>query len=245
MQKSQKNLQKNTKKVFSFALFESALESKGLSAYDFAQEAGLHPGTISNLQKTKRIYKKEIKNSIERILGVKYEDLCVPAEADIPEGLTNVEPLEPTLDNGIHDHRLEWPVVGTSAAGPQLSAVEVSEYPGVADRWEALPAGVKCPDPNGFALVITGDSMAPRLPDGCIVFVAPGIQPQSGEVALVLIEGRAGGRESCVKVIYDEGDSIRLHSYNETAYPDKSIPKKYIINTYKVIAYKYLVSGEL
>ena len=59
------DLQKNTKKNFSYERFEMALDAKGLSAYEFAQKAGLHPGTISNLQKTKRNYKKEIKEAIE------------------------------------------------------------------------------------------------------------------------------------------------------------------------------------
>ena len=52
------DLQKNTKKNFSYERFEMALDAKGLSAYEFAQKAGLHPGTISNLQKTKVVLTK-------------------------------------------------------------------------------------------------------------------------------------------------------------------------------------------
>ncbi len=232
-------------KKFDFLKFKMLLLENKLNIRKFAELAKIPKTTVYSWDRYKNVKSTQNREAIERILGVKYEDLCVPVENGSQESLTNVKPIEPVLDNGIHDHRREWPVVGTSAAGPQLSTVELSEYPGVADRWEALPEGIKCPDPNGFALVITGDSMTPRLPDGAIVFVAPGVQPQNGEVALVIIEGRAGGRESCVKVIYDEGDKLRLHSYNEDKYPDKRIPKKYILNTYKVIAFKYTVIGEL
>lgn len=234
-------MEENAEKSLDYDLFKKALRRKGLNLNRFHLESGISMGTITYWRKSRKIKKDELIEKVEKILGVKYADLCVPAE----ENLTNTRPPEPEEDKENHDHKAEWPVVGTSAAGPQLSAVELSEYPGVADRWEALPEGIKCPDPNGFALVIVGDSMTPKLPDGAIVFVAPGIQPQNGEVALVIIEGRAGGRESCVKVIYDEGDKLRLHSYNEDKYPDKRIPKKYILNTYKVIGYKYTVTGEL
>ena len=231
-------------KKFCHKLFLDALYRNGLNTNTFAVEAKISPGTIDKWRKVRNVKKRSLIEKIERILHVKYEDLCVPDEEILSPRDLNTRPLEPQRDNGIHDHKIEWPVVGTSAAGPQLSTVELSEYPGVADRWESLPEGIKCPDPNGFALVIVGDSMTPKLPDGAIVFVAPGIQPQNGEVALVIIEGRAGGRESCVKVIYDEGDKLRLHSYNEDKYPDKRIPKKYILNTYKVIAAKYQVTLE-
>ncbi len=224
----------------SWELFKKALRANKLNIRKFALKAGISQSTVYNWENVKNVKDDESIEAIERILKVKYSDLCVGKD----ESLTNVKPIEPVSDNGIHDHKIEWPVVGTSAAGPQLSAIPVSEYPGVADDWERLPEGIKCPDPNGFALVIVGDSMTPKLPDGAIVFVAPGIQPQNGEVALVIIEGRAGGRESCVKVIYDEGDKLRLHSYNEDKYPDKRIPKKYILNTYKVIAAKYQVTLE-
>jgi len=232
------------KKKFSNDLFLDALFRNHLNRNSFAELAKIPKMTVYGWDDVDHIKKREHIEAIERILHVKYEDLCVPDEEILSPRDLNTRPLEPQRNNGIHDHKIEWPVVGTSAAGPQLSAVELSEYPGVADRWEALPEGIKCPDPNGFALVIVGDSMTPKLPDGAIVFVAPGIQPQNGEVALVIIEGRAGGRESCVKVIYDEGDKLRLHSYNEDKYPDKRIPKKYILNTYKVIAAKYQVTLE-
>lgn len=231
-------------KKFSPELFKKALSRNNLNRNSFAELTKIPKMTVYGWDDVIEVKKREHREAIEKYLHVKYEDLCVPAAGIPPEGITNVKPIEPVSDNGIHDHKIEWPVVGTSAAGPQLSTVELSEYPGVADRWESLPEGIKCPDPNGFALVIVGDSMTPKLPDGAIVFVAPGVQPQNGEVALVIIEGRAGGRESCVKVIYDEGDKLRLHSYNEDKYPDKRIPKKYILNTYKVIAAKYQVTLE-
>lgn len=238
-------MKKIEKKFFSFPLFEKALSNKGLNERQFALKIGISPATVNNWHHVQNIKKIQFREAIERILGVKYEDLCVPAAGVPPEGITNVEPVEADTDNGIHDHNREWPIVGTSAAGPQLSAIPVSEYPGVADDWERLPEGFKCPDPNGFALRITGDSMEPKLPNGSIVFVAPNIQPQNGDVALVIIEGRGGGRESCVKQIYDTGESLKLHSYNESKYPDKLVSKKYILDKYKVVAFRYTVSGTL
>ena len=84
--------------------------------------------------------------------------------------------------------------------------------------------------------------MNPKLPPGSILFIAPNVQPQSGEIGLVIIEGRLG-RESCVKVVYRTDKGIKLHSINSEKYPDKLIEDQYVIATYKVIGFRVTMEG--
>jgi len=69
-------------KNFSYELFEKALLYKILSAYDFCKLAKIHSGTISNWKNVKEVKKLSHRAAIERVLGVKYDDLCEPSGLD-------------------------------------------------------------------------------------------------------------------------------------------------------------------
>ena len=228
------------KKVFCFELFESALSEKGLLPYHFTEKYGFKPGTITNMKKTKNIRKPELISAIEDITGKKYEDFLI-LKSDAKTGLNNVEAIEPQYDSGFHDHKKEWPLIGNTRGGEYLDVTTHSDYVGFAERWEIIPEGMNGVDPNGFCLRVIGDSMDPTLPAGSLVFVSPNTQAQNGDIALVITEGRLG-RESCVKVIYNEENQIKLHSFN-SQYADKFINKKYVIATYKVIGYRVTAEG--
>ena len=226
------------RKKFCFELFESALAEKGLLPYHFTQKAGFSPGVITNMKKAKTIRKPEILRAIKEITGRPYEAFLIPEDSD-PLPLYDEEQQE----HKQHNHNKEWPVIGSSRGGEFLDVIENSEYTGFAESWEPLPEGCKGLDPNGFAIKLVGDSMDPKLPPGSILFIAPNIQPQNGEIALVIIEGRLG-RESCVKVVYRTEKGIKLHSINEK-YPEKEIEDQYVIATYKVIGYRVTQEGVL
>ncbi len=225
------------KKNFSFDLFEKALDNKNLNINSFAELAKIHRSTVYGWEKVENIKNKTNRDKLERILGVKYEDLCVPAAGELT---TNVRPVETTTHSEEYDHNKEWPVIGSTRGGPWLETLEESEYPGISDERVQAPEGVK--DENGFALTVEGDSMAPDFPAGCRILVSPNTQPQPGQYAVVIAKTRMGNRESCFKkVSYTEtGKTITLRSLNP-AYKDIVIPKSDIIRILPVVSAEIVI----
>jgi len=228
-------MKKIEKKFFSFPLFEKALSNKGLNERQFALKIGISPATVNNWHHVQNIKKIQFREAIERILGVKYEDLCVPSDETV-DGKTNVKRLDEIhYEPQEYDHEKEWPIVGKTHGGPWVETIEVSEYPGDAEERVQAPEGVK--DPNGFALQVEGDSMAPEFPDGCKICVSPNTQPAPGQYAVVIAKTRMGNRESCFKqILYTENSkTLTLRSLNPK-YQDIVIPKSDIIRILPVVA---------
>ncbi len=94
------------------------------------------------------------------------------------------------------------PVLGRVQAGIPMEAIEE-----ILDYEEIRPS-----DPNAeyFALKIIGDSMEPRIYDGDIVIVQKQPDVNSGEIAVVLIDGNDA---TCKKII-KQGNGITLVALN-------------------------------
>jgi phage repressor protein C with HTH and peptisase S24 domain len=216
----------------SWELFKKALRANKLNIRKFALKAGIGQSTVYNWENVKNVKDDESIEAIERILGVKYEDLCVPAAGELT---TNVRPVETTTHSEEYDHNKEWPVIGSTRGGPWLETLEESEYPGISDDRVQAPEGVK--DENGFALTVEGDSMAPEFPAGCRILVSPNTQPQPGQYAVVIAKTPMGNRESCFKKVFPgkTSDTLTLRSLNP-AYQDIVIPKSDIIRILPVVA---------
>ena len=94
------------------------------------------------------------------------------------------------------------PVIGTVAAGVPVTAQE--DITG----WEEVPAEwVK--NSTMFALKLKGDSMEPRMAEGDIVIVKQQSDVESGEIAIVMVDGEA----TCKKVV-KHSDGVVLVSNN-------------------------------
>ena len=219
---------------FSNKLFLDALFHKGLNRNSFAELAKIPKMTVYGWNDVDNIKKREHIEAIERILGVKYEDLCVPEnEPQLESNAVRLNELNPANEGTVQDHNLMWPVIGTSRGGPWISAIDDSEYPGVASEWVQAPKHVK--DDNGYALRVIGDSMGPKLPEDARILVAPNLQTENGDIAVVIVANRLGdGRECCVKQVYFEGDNVRLHSLNK-AYADIIVESKYVVAIHRVV----------
>ena len=98
------------------------------------------------------------------------------------------------------------PVLGQVAAGVPITAQEDILW------YEAVPAQWVKND-RLFALKIKGDSMLPRIVDGDIVIVRQQSDVESGETAIIMIDGEA----TCKKVLKHK-DGIVLVS-NNPEYP--------------------------
>ena len=94
------------------------------------------------------------------------------------------------------------PVIGTVAAGVPITAQE--DITG----WEEVPAQWVKND-TMFALKLKGDSMEPRMAQGDIVIVKQQSDVESGEIAIVMVDGEA----TCKKVV-KHSDGLVLISNN-------------------------------
>lgn len=102
------------------------------------------------------------------------------------------------------------PILGKVVAGIPLEAIEeISGYE------EITPELAKTGD--FFALEIKGISMEPRILEGDIVIVKKQTYIESGEIAVVLVNGD----EATIKQVIKQKDGILLHAYNPAAYAPK------------------------
>ena len=234
------------KDLFCSDLFEAVLAQNNLSFNSFATIAKIPRMTVYAWKTVKQIKNPAYKNAIERILGVKYEDLCIDSQTDIAAAqdrlrrkiamkkaaIPNTELIEPEPIKKTHDHKAEWPIIGNSRGGEWLETIE-SGYPGISEEWTAAPHGVI--DENGYALRMIGDSMIPEFPEGSVILVSPNGEVLNGSYAVVIIESRLDDRrESCVKKVSIGKDIITLHSLNPK-YSDIEIPRKNVIAMHKII----------
>lgn len=125
-----------------------------------------------------------------------------------------MEPYDPQAAKTIDAVRI--PVLGKVAAGIPLEAIEE-----VLD-WEEIPADMAARG-EYFALKIKGDSMSPRIMDGDVVIVRQQPDVESGEVAIVKIDGD----EATCKRVLKQDNGITLVPFNP-AYHPKSYNKNEI-----------------
>ena len=234
------------KKVFNFKAFKHLLVENNLKISEFAKLANISRQTVYSWDEVDEIKNPTAIMAIERILHVKYEDLCIDSQADIAAAqdrlrrkialknaaIPNTELIEQQPDTGIHDHKTEWPIIGNSRGGEWLETIE-SGYPGISEDWTPAPHGVI--DENGYALRMLGDSMIPEFPEGGVILVSPNGEVLNGSFAVVIIESRLDDRrESCVKKVSIGNDVVTLHSLNPK-YPDLTIPRSQVIAMHKIV----------
>lgn len=100
------------------------------------------------------------------------------------------------------------PVLGHVAAGLPIEAVEdILDYEEISEDMAARG--------DHFALKIKGDSMEPRIKAGDVVIVRQQSQVESGDVAIVLVNG---DNATCKKVLLTN-DGITLLPYNPSFEP--------------------------
>lgn len=100
------------------------------------------------------------------------------------------------------------PVLGRVAAGIPIEAITD------VDDWEEIPADMA--ETGEFAaLRIRGDSMNPRMEDGDVVIVRIQADCNSGDIAVVMINGCDATCKRLVKTT----DGIRLESFNPAYKP--------------------------
>ncbi|HEY5615118.1 MAG TPA: S24 family peptidase, partial [Bacteroidota bacterium] len=84
-------------------------------------------------------------------------------------------------------------------------------------------------DTNAFALVVKGNSMAPRIEDGDVIVVSPKQEARSGDISVVRVN-----EEDTVKRVKIEAEFIQLVPLNPE-YEPMVVRKKDVSFVWKVV----------
>ncbi len=107
------------------------------------------------------------------------------------------------------------PVLGKVAAGIPIEAITDIE------DWEEIPQSM-AKTGEYFALKIAGKSMEPRMMDGDVVIVRRQSDVDSGDIAVVLVNGN----DATVKQISKSDAGLTLIGWNPSVYTPKTYNKK-------------------
>ena len=107
------------------------------------------------------------------------------------------------------------PVLGRVAAGIPIEAITDIE------DWEKIPQNM-AKTGEYFALKIAGKSMEPRMMDGDVVIVRRQPDVDSGDIAVVLVNGN----DATVKQISKSNAGLTLIGWNPSVYTPKTYNKK-------------------
>jgi len=164
------------------------LKQKNMLQKDFAELIGVQPNTLSQWVNGKRQPDEESWIKLSRALKVSIDDLL-----------------------GVHRYPrkgVKIPVFGSVAAGIPIEAItDIEDYEEITEDLAASGEFV--------ALKIKGDSMEPKMSDGDVVIVR--IQPdiESGETAIVMINGN----DATCKKVKKSMEGIMLISTNPAYEP--------------------------
>nr|DAM85171.1 MAG TPA: Repressor protein CI [Caudoviricetes sp.] len=182
-------------------------EENNLSMDDFVKVSGLSKGYISMLEKNKNPktgnpITPSIKtyNAVAKGMNIDIESLMKLAKGE------NVS-LEKEENSPQQSVGIRIPVLGRVAAGIPLEAIQNI------DDWEEIsPQMAKSGE--FFALRINGESMHPEIKNGDTVIVKKQSDIDSGDIAIVLINGN----DATCKQIQKQQTGITLIGYNVGVY---------------------------
>ena len=171
-------------------------ESRGLSQYSFADVFGVSQSTVGNWEAGKREPNFDTMQRLANFFGVSVDYLL--GRESVPDG-----PPAPSRPGS------QWiPVLGRVAAGTPIEAVEdILDY----EEIDAQTAA----SGDHFALQIKGQSMEPKISDGDVVIVRKQEDCDSGDIAVVLVNGD----EATVKRIKKEPEGLMLIPSNPAYEP--------------------------
>lgn len=149
-----------------------ALRFSRLKQADLAKRAGIAESQVSCYVNGQYMPNGRTMAKIARVVGVPPAWLAGELDLSLEDAVKLYrEPLSPQA----------VPVVGKVAAG----------VPILAEQNVVGSAPVQDPPHGMFALVVKGDSMAPRIMDGDLVLVLPQETAEDGDVVVALVEDEA------------------------------------------------------
>lgn len=168
-------------------------EEKGLTQKDLAEKLSLTPKAISFYELGSREPSGDALIHMAHILGTTTDYLL---------GNSTTKEADQKVGRGVR-----IPVLGRVVAGIPIEAVEeILDYEEITPELAATG--------EFFALKIRGHSMEPRMMEGDVVIVRRQDDVESGDVAIVLVNGN----EATVKRVKKQEDGITLIANNISVY---------------------------
>jgi len=180
---------------------------------------------LKTLRQAKGVYQKDVANwlGIDRTTYVKYERGQSSPDYDILLELANYFSVSVDYLLGKSDvptapkKGVKIPVLGRVVAGIPIEAIEdVLDYEEISEDMAAHG--------EYFALQVVGKSMEPRFAEGDVVIVKRQPDVESGDIAIVLINGD----EATIKKVKKLPDGIMLIASNTAVYEPTFYSKKEI-----------------
>ncbi len=161
-------------------------EEYGWKQYELAQKMDLNPAALNKIENGKRSIKEEEISKVAQIFGISTDTL--------------LDVNTPRPGNRI-------PILGTVVAGqPAYAAENIVGWEEVTDKMSMQG--------KLFALKAKGSSMEPEFKEGDIVIVREQPDIESGDIAVVLINGD----EATLKKVKKDPNGLFLYAFNQAVY---------------------------
>ena len=161
-------------------------EEYGWKQYALAQKMDLNPAALNKIENGKRSIKEEEISKVAQIFGISTDTLL---------GVNTPRP----------GNRI--PILGTVVAGqPAYAAENIVGWEEVTDKMSMQG--------KLFALKVKGSSMEPEFKEGDIVIVREQPDIESGDIAVVLINGD----EATLKKVKKDPNGLFLYAFNQAVY---------------------------
>lgn len=162
-------------------------EKQGLTQAELASRIGMSQQSIDRYENAGTMPREKVIQAMINLFGISRDELF----GDKPAG-TGVKTV---------------PVLGTVVAGqPAYAAENIIGWEEVTERMAKQG--------KLFALKVRGDSMLPEFKEGDTIIVKEQSDVESGEIAVVLINGD----EATLKKVKKTKDGIMLYAFNPTVY---------------------------
>lgn len=161
-------------------------EEYGWKQYELAQKMDLNPAALNKIENGKRSIKEEEISKVAQIFGISTDTLL---------GVNTPRP----------GNRI--PILGTVVAGqPAYAAENIVGWEEVTDKMSMQG--------KLFALKVKGSSMEPEFKEGDIVIVREQPDIESGDIAVVLINGD----EATLTKVKKDPNGLFLYAFNQAVY---------------------------
>lgn len=176
------------------AKLKKCRKDMSLSQKEFGQKIGVAESTVSLYESNKRFPDADTLKKISALFEVSLDYLLGNAPAK------TVQPKP--AGRGVR-----IPVLGRVVAGIPIEAVEeILDYEEITPELAATG--------EFFALQVKGDSMLPKLEEGDIVIVKKQEDVETGDIAIVLVNGD----EATIKQVKKVNGGIMLYGFNPDVY---------------------------
>ncbi len=175
------------------AKLKNCRKNMSLSQKEFGQKIGVAESTVSLYESNKRFPDADTLKKISSLFGVSIDYLL---------GNSIAKEANQKVGRGVR-----IPVLGRVVAGIPIEAVEeILDYEEITPELAATG--------EFFALQVRGDSMLPKLEEGDVVIVKKQEDVETGDIAIVLVNGD----EATIKQIKKVDGGIMLYGFNPDVY---------------------------